>query len=96
MADHGEVQYATATGNDYPEHEATYETFVKAASVGTVEVLTIVVALAIWGVTGHWGFASLVLIIALVAGLISFARGSSTPSIVGLVVGLLVLAMTAY
>ena len=27
MADHGEVEYATATGNDYAEHEATYECF---------------------------------------------------------------------
>ena len=27
MADHGEVEYATATGNDYAEHEATYVLF---------------------------------------------------------------------
>ena len=25
MADHGEVEYATADGNDYAEHEATYD-----------------------------------------------------------------------
>ncbi len=29
MADHGKTEYATAEGNDYPEHEATYEMFVK-------------------------------------------------------------------
>ena len=28
MADHGEVQYATATGNDYAAHEQTYRTFI--------------------------------------------------------------------
>jgi len=28
MADHGEVEYATADGNDYAEHEATYESFI--------------------------------------------------------------------
>jgi aa3 type cytochrome c oxidase subunit IV len=28
MADHGEVEYATADGNDYAEHEATYEMFI--------------------------------------------------------------------
>lgn len=28
MADHGEVQYATADGNDYPEHERTYRLFI--------------------------------------------------------------------
>jgi hypothetical protein len=27
MADHGEVEYATADGNDYAEHEATYQLF---------------------------------------------------------------------
>ena len=36
MADHGTVEYATATGNDYPAHEQTYETFVKFAFVGTI------------------------------------------------------------
>ena len=28
MADHGEVQYATAEGNDYAEHEKTYRLFI--------------------------------------------------------------------
>ena len=28
MADHGEVEYATATGNDYAEHEQMYRSFV--------------------------------------------------------------------
>ena len=28
MADHGNVEYATADGNDYPAHEQTYESFV--------------------------------------------------------------------
>ena len=28
MADHGEVEYATADGNDYAEHEGTYEMFI--------------------------------------------------------------------
>jgi hypothetical protein len=27
MADHGEVQYSTADGNDYPTHEQTYALF---------------------------------------------------------------------
>jgi hypothetical protein len=29
MADHGTVEYATAEGNDYPEHEQTYLFFLK-------------------------------------------------------------------
>jgi hypothetical protein len=28
MADHAEVEYATADGNDYAEHESTYAMFI--------------------------------------------------------------------
>jgi hypothetical protein len=28
MADHGTVEYATAEGNDYAEHEKTYRLFI--------------------------------------------------------------------
>jgi hypothetical protein len=28
MADHGPVEYATAEGNDYAEHERTYRFFI--------------------------------------------------------------------
>ena len=28
MADHSEVEYATADGNDYAEHVGTYEMFI--------------------------------------------------------------------
>ena len=28
MDDHGQLEYATATGNDYPAHEQMYRTFV--------------------------------------------------------------------
>ena len=31
MADHGEVEYASATGNDYAEHEAMYLRFLALA-----------------------------------------------------------------
>ena len=27
MADHGEQEYSTAAGNDYAQHEATYNSF---------------------------------------------------------------------
>jgi hypothetical protein len=43
MADHGEVEYATATGNDYPAHEQTYENFITLVKV----VMTIVVIILI-------------------------------------------------
>ena len=57
MADHGQVEYATATGNDLAEHEATYKNFVQLAYVGSCAVASIVIALAIVGTTSHWGIA---------------------------------------
>jgi len=95
MADHGEVQYATATGNDYPEHESTYESFVKAAGVGTLFVVNIVVVLAVWWVTGHWLVALGVFVITLIAGIQGLASGSKLSGIVTLVIGLLALALTS-
>ena len=43
MADHGEVEYATADGNDYPAHEQTYENFITLVKV----IMTIVVIILI-------------------------------------------------
>ncbi len=46
MADHGELQYATATGNDYPAHEQTYRGFVTLVKVGIAVVAIIVIGMA--------------------------------------------------
>lgn len=46
MAEHGELEYATATGNDYPAHEHTYRSFVTLVKVGIVVVAAIVILLA--------------------------------------------------
>jgi hypothetical protein len=48
MADHGEVQYATATGNDYAAHEQTYRGFITMVKVGMTVVIAIVVLMAIF------------------------------------------------
>src|SRR5688500_3183533 len=66
MAENGKVEYATATGNDYAEHEATYVNVMKLAKVGTVAILAIVVALGIWGTVGALGWTSFGIILALV------------------------------
>jgi hypothetical protein len=95
MADHGEVQYATATGNDYAEHESTYESFVRAAGIGTLFVVNVVVALAIWGVTGHWLVALGVFVIASIAAVQGLASGSKLSSLIALVIALLALAFTS-
>ena len=46
MADHGEVEYATATGNDYPAHEQTYHNFVTLVKVAVAHVVIILILMA--------------------------------------------------
>ena len=47
MADHSEVAYTTADGNDYPAHEQTYEGFIMLVKYGTVAVVVIVALMAL-------------------------------------------------
>jgi len=89
MADHGEVEYATATGNDYAEHEGTYAAFVKSAVVGTIFVINIVVALAVGGVTDHWLATVGLLMLAVLAGVWGLAGSSNAPGAIVVVLGLL-------
>jgi hypothetical protein len=46
MADHGEIQYSTAEGNDMAEHEATYAMFLTISKwvVGFLVVLLCLMA----------------------------------------------------
>jgi hypothetical protein len=46
MADHGEVEYATAEGNDYPAHEQTYDNFITLVKVALAHVVIIVILMA--------------------------------------------------
>jgi hypothetical protein len=48
MANHGEVAYTTADGNDYPAHEATYEGFINLVKYGTATVALILILMAIF------------------------------------------------
>ena len=50
MADHSEVAYTTADGNDYIAHEATYEGFIKLVKYGTISV-ALIVFLMYWFLT---------------------------------------------
>lgn len=96
MADHGEVEYATATGNDYPEHEQTYESFIRTVTVSTLFVINVVVVLAIWGVAGHWLVALGMFVIALLAAVYGVASGWNIPGVVSIVLALLALLMTTH
>ncbi len=46
MADHAEVEYATATGNDYAEHERTYKFFLGLVKWGTALVVLVLILMA--------------------------------------------------
>jgi len=46
MADHNEVAYTTADGNDYPAHEQTYEGFVMLVKFGSIAVAIILILMA--------------------------------------------------
>jgi hypothetical protein len=48
MADHGEVEYALATGNDYPAHEQTYRSFVTLVRSILAVVVVILILMAIF------------------------------------------------
>ena len=48
MADHAEVAYSTAEGNDYPAHEQTYEGFIKLVKYGTGSVVLLLILMAIF------------------------------------------------
>jgi len=48
MADHSEVAYSTADGNDYVAHEQTYEGFITLVKYGTISVALVLILMAIF------------------------------------------------
>ena len=46
MSDHGEVQYATADGNDYAAHEQTYHSFITLVRTILIVVVVILIGMA--------------------------------------------------
>ncbi|MBS0535209.1 MAG: aa3-type cytochrome c oxidase subunit IV [Proteobacteria bacterium] len=95
MADHGTVEYATATGNDYPAHEQTYESFIKYAFDGSIHVINLLLALTVGGVLGHWFTAIPVFLIAIIGLVAALGSGSKTPSYVAFVLSFLIFGFTA-
>lgn len=95
MADHGPVEYATATGNDYPEHERTYESFVKYAFDGSIHVINMLLGLTVGGVLGHWLTSIPVFLIAIIGLVVALGSGSKTPSYVAFILSVLIFGFTA-
>ena len=48
MAEHGEIEYAVAAGNDYAEHEATYRFFLRLVKVSLAVIAAILIRMAIF------------------------------------------------
>ncbi len=94
MADHGTVEYATATGNDYPAHEHGYQRFVHFAFVGILYVVTILFGLATGGVMGHWFLAAAIFVIGLMGAVPGLMSGSKTSITVAFVLCFLIFAYT--
>jgi hypothetical protein len=46
MASHGTTEYATADGNDYAEHERTYQMFLTITKWGIISIATLLVLMA--------------------------------------------------
>ena len=95
MADHGQVEYATATGNDLAAHEATYKSFVQLAYAGSCLVATIVIGLAIIGTTTSWLVALTLMLVAAIVAIHGLATGARTPSAVMVLVSLVTLALAS-
>jgi len=95
MADHGQVEYATATGNDLPAHESTYSNFVLLAFVGCCHIASVVIGLAIIGTTTHWLIAIGLMILASLVAVHGLATGVKAPSAVMVAISLLALALAA-
>jgi hypothetical protein len=94
MADHGTVEYATATGNDYAAHEQSYESFVHFALVGILYVVTVMFGLATGGVMGHWLLAATIFVIGLLGAIPGLLSRATTPSYVAFVICFLIFAFT--
>ena len=95
MADHGPVEYATATGNDIAEHQATYKNFVQLAYVGCCHIASIVIGLAIGGTTGHWLVAIVLMLFASIVAAHGLASGARLPSGIMVLISVLSLGLTA-
>jgi hypothetical protein len=94
MADHGTVEYANATGNDYPTHENTYEKFTQFTFAGSVHVINLLLALAVGGVMGHWLTSVPMFIIAIIGLIPGVVTGSKTSSYVAFVLNFLIFVFT--
>jgi hypothetical protein len=95
MAEHAEAEYGTAEGNDYAEHEATYEWFVHFTIIAIIHIINIVLGLGAGGVRGHWLLAALIFLVATIAAVQGLLSRSKTSSYVALAFSALIFIYSA-
>ena len=95
MAEHAAPEYATAPGNDYATHEATYRNFVHLAFIGAVHVAAVVIGLAIGAINGYWLVAFGIFVVATAAAIQGFMSHTNTASYVSILLAIVALALTA-
>ena len=93
MAEHGGPEYATATGNDYSEHERTYDNVIKLTKVSALGAVVVLICLAIGAVAGSWWIMTLGLVLTLLTVGIGLASESGT---IRPLVGVLALVLILY
>ena len=89
----GARKSATATGNYSAEHEGTSVFFVKLTLVGTLSLCSLMVALAIGGVNGHWAIFTVATLAIIAATAIGLASEKGKPGLIGGLLALLVLLL---
>ena len=92
MAAHGTPEYSTATGNDYPTHESTYQGFTFLVLVGICFLVSISIALAVGGVKGAWGTEAALIIVATIVAVHGLMARAKVPSYIMAVIALFALA----
>ena len=95
MADHGNVEYGVATGNDLAAHESTYLGFVQLAYIGTLHVVNVALGLCIGGVLGNWFGAVTIFVVASLIAAHGLATGARAPMAVMVLISLIILAVSA-
>jgi len=93
MADHGAPEYATADGNDYAEHQGTYQFFTKMTLVSTLALASFMVSFAIGGANGHWGLFTLGTLASVAVCAIGLASKDGKPKLLFGLLAVLVLAL---
>ena len=95
MAEHGQVEYATAQGNDLPAHVTMYDRFVHWIVVGGAHAANVVLGLAIGGVAGHWLVAFAIFVVATIVAFHGFLSGARMPSVVMVIISMITLALAS-